>query len=148
MRIKEALQMNLKRSLGSKPHLALAQLRPPQATHRVKALVKSSMFTRFATSVGVMIDTKGVGKHLNAKEPAKMHFGMMEPVPALVECLVSVLIGLARHSLVLCQMDKLFCSNFVKGGIFQQVMWHWYRSPLSMDEWVQYGKEYCKLMAS
>ncbi|KAG0454709.1 hypothetical protein HPP92_024001 [Vanilla planifolia] len=111
----------------------------------------------------------------------------MEPVPALVECLVSVLIGLARHSLVcanaiiqcssliqslvsiltrqgmmeircqikaitllkvLCQMDKLFCSNFVKGGIFQQVMWHWYRSPLSMDEWVQYGKEYCKLMAS
>ncbi|PKA59000.1 hypothetical protein AXF42_Ash001093 [Apostasia shenzhenica] len=107
-----------------------------------------------------------------------------EPVPALVECLVSVLIALGRHSTscanaiiacprltqnvvniltrqgrmelpcqikaitllkVLCQTDKRICSNFVERGVFQQVMWHWYRSPYSIEQWVQFGKENCRL---
>lgn len=111
----------------------------------------------------------------------------MEPIPALVECLVSMLIGLARHSptcanaivqcprliqnvvniltrqgmmelpcqikaitilKVLSQMDKRLCSNFVKGGVFQQVMWHWYRNLNTIDQWVESGKEHCKLTAA
>ncbi|KAK8940043.1 hypothetical protein KSP40_PGU018533 [Platanthera guangdongensis] len=111
----------------------------------------------------------------------------MEPIPALVESLLSVLIGLARHSptcanaiiqcprliqnvvniltrqgmmelacqikaitmiKVLSQMDKHLCSNFVKDGVFQRVMWHWYRSPITLDQWGQYGKEHCKLTAA
>ncbi|XP_020585020.1 transcriptional elongation regulator MINIYO [Phalaenopsis equestris] len=111
----------------------------------------------------------------------------MEPIPALVECLLSVLIGLARHSpycanavfqcprliqnivnistmqgmmellcqikaitllKVLSQMDKRLCLNFVKSGVFQQVMWHWYRNLNTIDQWVESGKEHCKLTSS
>ncbi|KAH0449329.1 hypothetical protein IEQ34_023129 [Dendrobium chrysotoxum] len=110
----------------------------------------------------------------------------MEPIPALVECLLSLLIGLARHSptcsnaifqcprliqnvvsiltrqgmmelpcqikaitvlKVLSQMDRRLCLNFVKGGVFQQVMWHWYRNLKTIDQWVESGKEHCKLTA-
>ncbi|KAL0904011.1 hypothetical protein M5K25_026080 [Dendrobium thyrsiflorum] len=48
---------------------------------------------------------------------------------------------------VLSQMDRRLCLNFVKGGIFQQVMWHWYRNLKTIDQWVESGKEHCKLTA-
>ncbi|MQL93181.1 hypothetical protein Taro_025822 [Colocasia esculenta] len=109
----------------------------------------------------------------------------MDPLPTLDECLVSILIALARHSpscvaaimkcprlietvvrrfneqhifeaypskiksvvllRVLSQADKKNCLEFVKLGFFREMMWHMYKDPISIDNWVKSGKEHCKL---
>ncbi|KAL6008473.1 hypothetical protein ACLOJK_033985 [Asimina triloba] len=111
-----------------------------------------------------------------------------DPVVALEETVLAVLVGLARHSptcanavmecprLVLAAInrfskkdemgicppmirsvtllkalalsDKKICKDLVKHGIFQDTMWHLYKSAFSFDQWMKSGKEYCKLTSA
>ncbi|XP_038985186.1 transcriptional elongation regulator MINIYO [Phoenix dactylifera] len=112
----------------------------------------------------------------------------MDPLPTLQECLVSVLVALARHSptcadaiircprlirtiidmftkqsmveihpshikavillKVLSQSSKQICLDFVKHGIFQQAMWHWYKNAFTLEHWIKSGREHCKLTSA
>lgn len=49
---------------------------------------------------------------------------------------------------VLSQSNKKTCLDLVKGGIFQQAMWQWYRHALTLERWVETGKDRCKLTSS
>lgn len=111
----------------------------------------------------------------------------MDPLTALEECLLSILIALARHSptsaraimrcprliqttvkmctrhetaespvqikaiillKVLSQSDKQTCLDLVKRGVFQQAMWQWYRHALTLEHWVETGRDHCKLTST
>ncbi|CAA6666185.1 unnamed protein product [Spirodela intermedia] len=109
----------------------------------------------------------------------------VDPLPTLDECLVSILVALARHSpscataiikcprlietvvhrftkhlavdvhpsmiksvvllRVLSQSDRQNCSEFVRCGFFRDMMWHMYRGPISLDQWIKSGKEHRNL---
>ncbi|CAO2813706.1 unnamed protein product [Amaranthus hypochondriacus] len=108
-----------------------------------------------------------------------------EPAMALEECILSILIAIARHSStcasaiwncerlvqtivnnftvkntlehqtskiksvtllrVLAQSSKTTCMEFIEKGFFQTVMWQLYRVTNSIDEWIRFGTQKCKL---
>ncbi|KAK9093539.1 hypothetical protein Syun_028450 [Stephania yunnanensis] len=111
-----------------------------------------------------------------------------DPTVALEECLISVLIGLARHSptcagaifecpglvqiiadrfanrkdtmeiyppnikyvtllKVLAQSHKKICIDFVEKGIFKTIMSHFYHHKLSLGDWIESRREYCKFVS-
>ncbi|CAL9188495.1 transcriptional elongation regulator MINIYO [Musa acuminata AAA Group] len=111
----------------------------------------------------------------------------MDPLPALEESLVSIVVAVARHSptcadavmkcpnliqtvvkiftkqgverypsqikavlllKVLSQANKRVCLDFVKHGVFQQAMCHWYKNVFTLESWVKSGREYCKLTSA
>ncbi|RRT59666.1 hypothetical protein B296_00045644 [Ensete ventricosum] len=111
----------------------------------------------------------------------------MDPLPALEESLVSIVVAVARHSptcadavmkcpnliqtvvkivtkqgverypsqikavlllKVLSQANKQVCLDFVRRGVFQQAMWHWYKNVFTLESWVKSGREYCKLTSA
>ncbi|KAF5182102.1 Transcriptional elongation regulator miniyo [Thalictrum thalictroides] len=49
---------------------------------------------------------------------------------------------------VLSQSDKKACLHFIEKGIIRDMMWQFYRQPLSLDQWIKSGREYCKLMSA
>ncbi|KAK9088199.1 hypothetical protein Scep_027281 [Stephania cephalantha] len=111
-----------------------------------------------------------------------------DPTVALEECLISVLIGLARHSptcagaifecpgllqiiadrfanrkdtmeiyppnikyvtllKVLAQSHRKICIDFVEKGIFKTIMSHFYHHKLSLGDWIESRREYCKFVS-
>ncbi|CAH9095236.1 unnamed protein product [Cuscuta europaea] len=112
----------------------------------------------------------------------------MDPSAPLEECLMSILIAIARHSptcanailkckslvqiivnrfveidpmeislpkiksvtllKILARYSKKNCSEFVKNGIFLKMTLHLYRYSSSLDQWVKYGREACKLSSA
>ncbi|XP_048492898.1 transcriptional elongation regulator MINIYO isoform X2 [Beta vulgaris subsp. vulgaris] len=108
-----------------------------------------------------------------------------EPAVALEECILSILVAVARHSptcasaiwkcdrlvptivnkftmkdapelqaskiksvtllRVLAQSSKSTCIELIQKGFFQTMTWQLYRVMYSIDEWIRYGKEKCKL---
>uniref|UniRef100_A0A6V7QRL3 Transcriptional elongation regulator MINIYO n=1 Tax=Ananas comosus var. bracteatus TaxID=296719 RepID=A0A6V7QRL3_ANACO len=54
----------------------------------------------------------------------------------------------ALLKVVLCKYNKQTCLDFVKRGVFQQAMWHWYKSPFTLEQWIKSGKEQCKFTSS
>ncbi|XP_048337578.2 transcriptional elongation regulator MINIYO isoform X1 [Ziziphus jujuba] len=111
-----------------------------------------------------------------------------DPTAALEECIVSILIAIARHSptcsnaimkcqrlvqtvvhrfspkqnmeihpskiksvillKVLAQSDVTNCGDFVKNGFFQIMTWHLYQHASSLDHWMKFGQEKCKLSSA
>ncbi|PIA29792.1 hypothetical protein AQUCO_05800102v1 [Aquilegia coerulea] len=49
---------------------------------------------------------------------------------------------------VLSQSDKKTCIHFIEKGIIRDMMWHFYRQPLSLNQWIKSGRENCKLMSA
>lgn len=49
------------------------------------------------------------------------------------------------HTQVLSQSDRQNCSEFVRRGFFRDMMWHMYRGPISLDQWIKSGKEHRNL---
>ncbi|KAL5703051.1 hypothetical protein ACHQM5_028192 [Ranunculus cassubicifolius] len=49
---------------------------------------------------------------------------------------------------VLAQSDKKVCISFIEKGVIQNMMWHFYRHPLSFEQWIKSGRDYCKLMSA
>ncbi|KAK6916778.1 RNA polymerase II-associated protein 1, N-terminal [Dillenia turbinata] len=46
---------------------------------------------------------------------------------------------------VLAQSNKRNCLEFIRNGIFQQMTWHLYRQPRSLEQWVKLGNDIFKL---
>ncbi|XP_074559128.1 transcriptional elongation regulator MINIYO [Curcuma longa] len=112
----------------------------------------------------------------------------MDPLAALEESLLSIVVAIARHSptcadavwkcpsliqtvvkiftkkglvdpypsqikvvlllKVLSEANKEICWDFVRCGLFRQVMWNWYKPFPSLEKWMESGRENCKLTSA
>lgn len=49
---------------------------------------------------------------------------------------------------VLSQSDKQICFDFVKRGLIGKAMWQWFRGSSTLEDWVETGREQCKLTSA